>query len=370
MIDKSSAKLNNMERGSASILALLTMMLLLALGGTMLAVSSAEVRTAAAFRDGIAAQYAAEAGAKRALLAISTNNGALPGPIKDQPLGPGITGTYSATVKEQGINRVITATGTVNNASRQVIMEISPETVYDFAAYSNENMTLGLNVINGSVGSNQDIKFTALTRVNGDAIAHGRVRLYTGFNDVRGRIMDSKSESAPPYLPLPTFSRETYKNGEKPSIFPIIFTNSFAWLSPGNLNNKIYYFDHDGDSLTIALNEISGPGVIYSTGTIVISGAEVKNNVILISEKDIKVPFLVTLDNTALVARGDIEISVSAFNGSAVAGGTILAPANFMAHPPAKSNYNVTENPYIPQPPLWVPERVKVGYWNNQELSN
>ncbi|MGI6091436.1 MAG: hypothetical protein GX348_04625 [Veillonellaceae bacterium] len=357
MSDISSTKLNT-QQGSVSILALLAMMLLLALGGTMLSVSSAEVRTAASFRDGVAAQYAAEAGAKKALLALSTNNGTLPETIHNQPLGPGIPGTYTVTVEKQGINRVITATGTVGNASRQVIMEIAPETVYDFAAYSDKDMTLGLNIINGSVGSNQDINFTALTRVNGDAIAHGRVRLHTGFNDIRGRIMDSKSESAPPYLPLPTFIREDYKNGERlPG----------SWFSSIKLDNKIYYHD---DNISFGASTISGPGIIYATGNITIGFATIKNNVILISEKDIIVPALASINNTALVARENIEIWISDFNGSAVAGGTIFAPVNFMAHPPAKSNYNVTKNPYIPKPPLWVPERVKVGYWNNLKLSN
>lgn len=354
-------KINKRERGTASILALLVMILLLALGATIMSVSSTEVRTAAAFRDGVAAQFTAEAGAKRALLAISTNNGNLPSPIKDEPLGPGLAGTYSVTVEQQGVNRIITATGTVNKASRQVVLEVTPETVYDFAAYSNGNMTLGLNSINGSVGSNRDIYFTALTRIYGDAIAHGRVWLYTGLNDIRGRILDSTTNPAPPSLPIPTFERDTFKDGLRPTLFMGIW-----WLSPDNLDGKVWYYD--GDLLfASSLSSIKGPGVIYATGNIDIGVTKITNNVILISEKNINVPVGAYIDNSALVARGNIEISISGFNGSAVAGGTIFAPANFMSHPPAKSAYNVTKNPYIPQPPLWLAERVKVGYWDNKK---
>ena len=364
MNDINKVQINIKEQGSVSILSLLVMMLLLAIGGAMITVSSAEVRTAAGFRDGVAAQYVAEAGAKRALYELSTNNGSLSAAITDQPIGPSLPGTYTVSIEQQGINRVITATGKVNNATRQVVMEVIPETPYDFVIYSGNDLTLGLNSINGSVGSNGNINFTALTWVYGDAIAHGKVtHPRFDFNYIRG-----KEVSNAPALAIPSFSKATFqKNGYAPTI------SGGEWQGPGNLNNNIYFYDGD---LEIS-SDITGPGIIYATGTITTHGhgifflstTNISNNVILISEKNIIALLNVSIDNSALVAKNDITFAISDFNGSAVAGGTISTPLNFMAHPSSKSNWNVTKNPFIPQPTLWQPERVKVGYWDNQKLN-
>lgn len=357
MKDIKKSQLNKNEQGSVSILSLLVMMLLLAIGGAMVTVSSAEVRTAAGFRDGVAAQYAAEAGAKRALYELSTNNGALPAAITDQPIGPNLPGTYTVSIEQQGINRIITATGKVNNATRQVVMEVIPETPYDFAIYSNDDLTLGLNSINGSVGSNGNINFTALTWVYGDAIAHGKVtHPKFDLNYIRG-----KEVSNAPALAIPAFTKDIFEsNGKIPTV------SKGQWQGPGDLNNNIYFYNGD---LNISLSRISGPGIIYATGTIDIAwGAHLSDNIILISEKDISVELFTSVDNSALVARNDITFFISDFNGSAVAGGKISTPLNFLAHP-SKANWNVPKNPYIPQPPLWQPERVKVGYWDNQKLN-
>jgi hypothetical protein len=56
------------ERGIALVLALLAMVLLMTLGGTLVVLTATETRIAASFRDGLQAFYAAEAGLARAVV--------------------------------------------------------------------------------------------------------------------------------------------------------------------------------------------------------------------------------------------------------------------------------------------------------------
>ena len=64
-----------LRQGSAGILALISMALLGVLGMAYVAMSSSEVSTGAQYRDGVAAQYLAEAGGRWA--AIQLKNKAL-----------------------------------------------------------------------------------------------------------------------------------------------------------------------------------------------------------------------------------------------------------------------------------------------------
>ncbi len=261
------------QRGSAGITALLVMMLLLTIGGAMLTISSNEVRAAANYRDGIAAQYAAEAGAKRAMVELNKNNGQWSSSITGQ-IG---NGSYTVSMEKQGLNRILTSIGTVNNAKRQVVLSITPETVFDYALFSDKNMVLGVNSINGSVGSNQDITLTAFTRAQGDVIAHGNIYNLTRLNTVGGKIIEGA-----PIMPLPSFNRDMYKNiGKVPNIEHIILLGDF-WTGPSKLNNEVYYYDGD---LKLWINSIQGPGIIYVTGNVNIGFAMLSDNIIVISEK-------------------------------------------------------------------------------------
>ena len=62
----------NDERGVALVLTLMSIVLLLALGGALVAVIATETTIAARFRDGLQAFYAADAGIARALVDLRT----------------------------------------------------------------------------------------------------------------------------------------------------------------------------------------------------------------------------------------------------------------------------------------------------------
>lgn len=125
------------QRGSAAILGLIMMMLLGSMGATLLMLSKTDLQIATNHRDGIAAQYLAEAGIQYAVAKLKTDLdfvsqteskklsttsvslGAMP-----------TTGNYTVqTGPDPEINntkiRLITATGIVNQAKRQINAQIT-----------------------------------------------------------------------------------------------------------------------------------------------------------------------------------------------------------------------------------------------------
>lgn len=105
------------RQGSASIVALVAMLFLGVLGSAFIAVSSTEVNMAANYRDGIAAQYLAEAGARRSIVELSKNPNWKPvNPYKEG------SGNYSLTIIA-GTPTIIEAKGVVNNAVRKIVVK-------------------------------------------------------------------------------------------------------------------------------------------------------------------------------------------------------------------------------------------------------
>ena len=133
------------QKGSAAILAVFIMALLGALGTAYIALSSTEMKTAISFRDGVAAQCLAEAGAKRALLKLNQNPGWMPSPSPFvETLGAIPTvGRYEVAVANNGGNkRTVTSIGIVNKARRQVVLvldtgvpSVSPTTILSWNNY-------------------------------------------------------------------------------------------------------------------------------------------------------------------------------------------------------------------------------------------
>lgn len=125
------------QRGSAALLALIMMMLLGSMGATLLMLSKTDVQIATNHRDGIAAQYLAEAGIRYAAHKLKTDHefvsqteiaknittsdflGAIPtGGRYTVQTGPDPEHNNTKT-------RLIAATGIVNQAKRQVVAHIT-----------------------------------------------------------------------------------------------------------------------------------------------------------------------------------------------------------------------------------------------------
>ena len=116
------------QNGSAAILAIFVMALLSSLGAAFIMLSSTEIKTSTNFRDGVAAQCLAEAGAKRMMLKLSQDPAWMPSPSPlVENLGTKPTaGRYEVSVTNIGGNKkTVTSTGIVNKARRQIVLVLS-----------------------------------------------------------------------------------------------------------------------------------------------------------------------------------------------------------------------------------------------------
>lgn len=125
------------ERGSVALFGIMMMMLLGAMGATLLALSKTDIQIAINHRDGIAAQYLAEAGIQDAVSKLKTDQDfVIQTSLENytttsQSLG--ITPTTGSYIVEIGPdsttsnknNRIIKAIGIVNQATRQVIANVT-----------------------------------------------------------------------------------------------------------------------------------------------------------------------------------------------------------------------------------------------------
>jgi len=125
------------QRGSAALLGLIMMMLLGSMGVTLLLLSKTDLQIASNQRDGMAAQYLAEAGVQYAASKLKTDHDF----VRQTESGEGVTTAQSlGTVPTAGNytvhtgpdpeftntqTRLITAIGTVNQAKRQVMAQIT-----------------------------------------------------------------------------------------------------------------------------------------------------------------------------------------------------------------------------------------------------
>jgi len=131
----------NTEKGSATLLSLIIMMLLGSLGGILLLSSNTELQIAANQRDGIAAQYLAEAGIQWAIVKLKAE----PTFLEETSTTKHVTkrrfaelipsaGSYTVEIVPgfpvpDRKTRHITATGIVNQSKRQVVAHVTlPQT--------------------------------------------------------------------------------------------------------------------------------------------------------------------------------------------------------------------------------------------------
>ena len=123
------------RRGAIGIVSLLAMMVLGTIGAGLIMMTSTEVNTGAQYRDGVAAQYIAEAGARWAAIQLKNKVGTF---ISDTDSSAGKTypavtlgnaptaGSYSVTIRRDPAypadsnRRQVVTTATVNSAQRQV----------------------------------------------------------------------------------------------------------------------------------------------------------------------------------------------------------------------------------------------------------
>lgn len=297
----------NQEQGSASILAVIVMTLLLVLGGAFILLSSTEADISRDYRNGVAAQYLAEAGVQWAIVKLKTepsfvnstgNNTGITTTSAVQNEGTTTAGTYTVKVAGTGTTRTITSTGAVGNgltaAKRQVILNVTPAGVYGYPVYSATEVTVngGGKVYLGGVGSQGT--------VSNAGYIEGMPNPYQSYV-------------------FPTFKESDY---------------SSSTTLPGNINDKesrtnlsgTYYVDSDfnvSGELSAAGNS---PVTIFVKGKVQINGnGRISGNFKIIATGDVDVNGYV--NKAIFIAGGTAESHVNGggtMYGSMIAKGKII----------------------------------------------
>ena len=162
------------RRGSVGILSLITMALLGVIGSAFVLLSSTEVRTGAQYRDGVSAQYLAEAGARWAAVQLKTQTGTIIsdtdsaagrtyGPVS-QGTAP-VAGNYSVLIRRDpnvpadSNRRQVSVTGSVNQAKRLVVYVVTISNggfPLKYATFSNKDLNLS-STVHGDIGAKEDV---------------------------------------------------------------------------------------------------------------------------------------------------------------------------------------------------------------------
>lgn len=155
--------------GSVGIFALIGLLILGLLGSGLITLTNANIRSAASYSDGLAAQYAAEAGAKRAVVELMKDITWRPATSDFQNASTtSYSGQYKITITPPpagGSDYKITAVGKFNKSTRTVVLVARANAGNDvfnkFVIFSNGKMAIDNNpTITGDikdVGSNSSI---------------------------------------------------------------------------------------------------------------------------------------------------------------------------------------------------------------------
>lgn len=182
-------------------------------------------------------------------------------------------GSYSllvedgSTVPELG-NRVrITLTGTVNNTSQVVRVELKPTyTYFNSVAFAETDINLGLfSVIDGPVGSNGDINLGLFGRINGDATAGGSVNVGWGGTVTGTKTEGAEQVSLAPVDSLVAFYADPANNDNDEHGLGDVLT--LGWGESLTLTSGNYYFT----SINLGVNSnliTDGAVRIYCSGGI------------------------------------------------------------------------------------------------------
>lgn len=302
------------DRGSAAITALIVMTMLAIVGTAAAALSSTEGAIAAGYRDGIAAQYLAEAGALWAITQLKKENSVVITNIQT-------TGEYQAVSSAKNSN---TTTGnyqiSITNPHFPLDKGSRTITSVGIVAGSKAARTVGLLITGSSdtrgVYRNAVYSGAAITvgdegRIRGNAAA---ADLISGHQAISGSISPYSQEA------MPSFGLIDYTNN--PQINPTISSIETVTLRAVN------YYVQKNFNVGGTIHNVTGEGVnIYVKGNVTInSGAKCKGRITIVASGTVIVHQHESTSLT-LVALGDKDSQVKAganLNGSMIAKGNVL----------------------------------------------
>lgn len=328
----------NRQQGSAAVVTIILVILLLAIGKAVFLLNRAENAVGNNFRSGIAAQYLAEGGARRAIFELNKDIN-WKGVAADIGTAPN-NGHLVITVKPANDVIWVTSTATVNSDDRfntaQRIVGFAyiwpPERnnyTYDYAVFSGGQMT----VCSG-----------AAVKTNRPEQTHAMVGSRSTINN--SGTIDNGLEQNRTDIQVPVIDRNSYQQGAPPP------PSTAEIDSYHGLTGRIYYYTPvRGESYAIAdYRKLPGNGVIYSQAAVLIGeGVKLPGRVTIISEASITVKRNARLDKALLVARQNIEIAENVQITGCVVAGDIL---------------NIKEGTEIVYDPD-VRNMVQTNYWFN-----
>jgi len=315
------------QKGSAGVLAVIMSALLLLVGGGYLAIAKTERATAASYRDGIAAQYLAEAGLQDAVaqLKADTAGTGIRDASKSATGTPSVvsgiinsgptSGTYSWTVKKSAADtdrtRTVTSVGAVGSSKRTIIATVTlGGGVFSYMAYGGGDMSADNNAnIKGDIGSNKTVFVKNNANIDGNVSAHETISTQNNSH-----ITGTQTEGADS-ITIPTFSGSNYASAET-------LAGGTTWSA------GVYKVMGD---LTLANNtqiSVTGDVTIYVAGKVTVNnnslvnmaGTAVANpagRLVILAEDTITIENNAYLGNVLLLAKKNIAIS----NNAGVLGG-------------------------------------------------
>lgn len=260
------------QAGMVAVAALVLLLVVLAVVLSLAAVTATESKIAASQRDGAAAQYLAEAGAKHAVAMLSDDTN-FPGESRSFPELGGNAAYKTTVAAEAGdiYSRVITADATVGSATRRVVLTVTlPHSgAVNTTSFQKALFAGGWMLLLGGV------------TVDGDIHANG-LRPFYWWGAVHGTV------SGPPvHIDFPTTNAADYnaRATVRANDTVDIGENRTQRLSAGSL----WYIDGNlvmrhGSRLVV---EGNGPVTIFVNGGVWLDHAILPDNVLLIATDSI-----------------------------------------------------------------------------------
>ncbi len=312
---------NFKEKGSALLVVIFTMSILLIIGLAILEMITNETLMASYLADQTKACYLAEAGIQETLAMLKQNPNYKNSSIwfdflsKSHTLGDGF---YKISIEDLGKGCVkISSLANVRKAKAEIQAEVYASTVnpmfYNAISVNNEVCSNKIKVY-GDVYANGDVSIKSPAKVYGNLKATGKI---TGKSNVSGKVEDDFV-----CIDFPDFEEEIYKKSAKRHYVGDYFDDQLF------ISDVMFV---DGN---VTVNSIEGDGALYATGNIYIKNGK-------ITRGGSGYPLIISPKGIILKNRGESEkLRVSgilfsksisfpkgeniSLNGSAVAGGVNL----------------------------------------------
>lgn len=363
------------ERGSAAIAAVIAMIVLGLLGTAFVTLSTSELRIATSYRDGVSAQYLAEAGALWARIQLRSD---VDKDLRTYPDGDKrltktenkIPGSYTVTISRDKDNpdlRKIVSVGTVNGAKRTVSLEVNLkknpisilgmpaggawQDILDVCIFSGLDMNISNNTIYGNIRSDGNIFGDS----NQTYIKTANFPVMIGTYSVpvgKTAMVKEGNPKVPTELALnlpPLTNQRSSYQGNAVKTYSTTTTTLSGTYTSTTMPPGIHFFY--GDLIVANNTRISVDGVIfYVIGNVTLSNNASMGKTLVLSENNIIVNNGAVFLNTLLVADKNITLKPNSVigkdpveynsDGTPKYGGIAVARGSVIMQNNAKITYN------------------------------